>query len=147
MPYDTAGLEQLPEMVDAGGYLAPAAPEQLADTGVDLDVLRDLALKLAYTTPQFTTDWAAGQLCLPHQMTEEVYWSLKQDKLIEVLGQTGAFSYKYSTTDRGRQHAERLLQICGYVGPAPVSLDAYSAMLEWQSERRPEISLDDVQRR
>ena len=143
MPYDI-GLESLPEMVDAGGFQAPKAPEQIADTGVDEDVLRDLALKLAYTTPQFTTDWAVEQLCLPHQLTEEIYWSLKQDKLVEILGQVSTFSYKYAATERGRQHAERLMEICGYVGPAPVSLDAYAALLEYQSAGRDDIQFEDV---
>jgi len=34
----------------------------------------------------------------------------------------------------------RLLEISGYVGPAPVALDVYSAALEWQLARLPEVS-------
>lgn len=134
----------LPRMSDAGGYLAPEAPEDFAQTGVDRSILRDLALKLGHTIPQFTTDWAAQQLCLPLQLVEEILWSLKEDKLVEVLGQLGPFSYRYSVTDRGRQYAARLIEISAYVGPAPVSLESYAAMLRWQSSQRPQIEFQAV---
>jgi hypothetical protein len=137
-------LEAVPQMISAGNRFLPEAPPDLESTGVATSVLSNLALKLANTTPQFTTDWAARELKLPLQLVEQLYWQLKQDKLMEVLGQVGTFNYRYATTERGREFGRRLLEISGYVGPAPVSLSAYTRMLRWCSERHPPVELAGV---
>ena len=49
--------------------------------------------------------------------------------LVEVksaLG-TGSAGYRYALTDAGRARALRYFDACGYVGPAPVPLDAVHA--------------------
>ena len=76
----------LPALSQTNGVTAPQAPSQLDETGVESSVLCELAMKLAHSTAQFTTDWAAEQLCLPLQLVEEILWQLKTDKLVEVLG-------------------------------------------------------------
>jgi predicted ATPase with chaperone activity len=38
--------------------------------------------------------------------------------------------------DRGWERAQQLLSISGYAGPAPVSLEAYVAAIQWMAERR-----------
>ncbi len=37
----------------------------------------------------------------------------------------GEVSYKFSLTDAGRKRAREAMELCGYVGPAPVPLDDY----------------------
>jgi hypothetical protein len=123
-----------------GEIYAPAAPEELHQTGVEREVLVDLTLKLGSHVSSFTTEWAARELRLPLHLTEELCWQLKQDHLVDVLGQNGPFCYKYSLTQRGRDHASKLSQVSGYVGPAPVSLAAYSDFLRQQSRRQVSIS-------
>ena len=51
--------EHLPPLVTTGDDWAPKAPTDPRDAGISLATLRDLALKAAYTAPQFTTEWAA----------------------------------------------------------------------------------------
>jgi predicted ATPase with chaperone activity len=125
------------------GPPAPVTPE---DTGVDTSILQDLALKLANTTPRLTTEWASEQLKLPISVVERLFWQLRDDQLLEILGQSGPMTYRYAITNRGREAARRLLEISGYVGPAPVSLDAYSRMLTEQMAKFGEVSADDVQK-
>lgn len=143
---DTLAFPSLPAILSKDELTGPQAPANLEDAGVGPQVLQDLAMKLAYTVPSLTTAWAADQLCLPLQLTEQIYWGLKNDKLVEVTGQQGHFNYTYTATQRGRDHAGRLFEICGYVGPAPVSLESYSAMLQWQFTRWPRVTMDKVQR-
>jgi hypothetical protein len=50
----------------------------------------------------------------------------------------------FRVTERGRQYAERAIEVCGYLGPAPVSLEAYSAMLRFQFAGTPEVKPDHV---
>ena len=46
--------------------------------------------------------------------------------------------------DVARQRALRLLHVSGYVGPAPVSVEAYTEMIYYHHSRFPEVALDDV---
>ncbi len=141
---DGSALKTAPNSVVSAAGAGPAAPEQLEETGVDQQVLSDLLLRLAFTVPSFSTKWAAEQACLPMNLIEELGWQLKQDHLLEILGQDGPFNYTYAATQRGREQAVRLMDFCGYIGPAPVSLQAYTTMLKRQSEGRRRVSLEDV---
>lgn len=134
----------LPPLVRTETGWAPQAPKTIADTGLDEWIINDLAIKLASTVPHLSTDWAAEQLRLPAQLIEKVFWQLKQDQLIEILGQTGEFGYRYAVTDRGREQARRSMQVSGYVGPAPVSLNAYTAFLDYQVANRTKPTFDQV---
>jgi predicted ATPase with chaperone activity len=134
----------LPPLVRTADGWAPQAPRTIADTGLDPWVLTDLALKLTGTVPHLTTDWAADQLRLPTALVEKLFWQLKEDQFVEILGQTGEFGYRYAATPRGREHARRSMEVSGYVGPAPVSLNAYTAMITWQSAQRPKTSFANV---
>jgi len=124
--------------------LLPTAPTCLNDTGLDPDVLLNLTLKLAYSCPQFDTEWATRQLCLPLSLTSEVLEQLRVQKLIEVLGGAGPFTYRFRITQTGRERGEWLMSVSGYVGPAPVSLEAYTSMLLLQLPRLPNASPSGV---
>ncbi len=116
---------------------APKAPTELRETGVDVEVLLDLALKLAYTVPRLTSQWAAERLCLPLQLVAELFERLRADQLVDMLGHSGPFKSRFTITDRGSQRARRLFEISGYLGPAPVSLESYTSNLEWQFQHLP----------
>ena len=132
-------LEGRPQIVETEEGHAPRQPTNLDELGIDPAHVRNLAVKLAHTTYHFTTEWAASRLHLQPQMVDEVLQALVKDTLLQVLGQVGPFSYRYMITDRGALEAKRLLEICGYIGPAPVSLAAYSAMLDWQIAHFPPL--------
>src|SRR5262245_61703573 len=91
----------LPPIVPSDDGPAPAAPIKLSDTGIDRGVLLDLALKAAYTVPQFNTEWAARRLHLPQPLTDELLEQLRADHLLDVLGQAGPFGYRYAINQRG----------------------------------------------
>ncbi|MBI1914733.1 MAG: hypothetical protein HYS12_08355 [Planctomycetes bacterium] len=124
---------------------APAAPVDVCDTGMDRGVLLDLALKTAFTVPQCNTEWVARQLHLPQVVAGELLEQLRTDHLLEVLGQAGPFGYRFSISQRGRDRASRLLEVSGYVGPAPVSLAAYAAFLDWQLSHASRVTPGQVE--
>lgn len=138
------GQEDLPEIIDLDGAHAPRQPTNLDELRIDAAHVRNLAVKLANTTYTFTTEWAAERLHLQPQMLDEVLQALVKDTLLQVMGQVGPFSYRYMITDRGTLEAKRLMDICGYIGPAPVSLAAYSAMLDWQIAHFPKLEPQKV---
>jgi hypothetical protein len=131
-------------MVQAPGLFAPEAPFTLSETGIEPEVLSDLFLKLAHTVASFTTEWAVKNLCLPLPIINDLLEQLRRDKLVEILGDAGRFGYRLAITDRGRERAAQVIEICGYVGPAPISLEEYSAALDWQLAHLPEVTTREV---
>ncbi len=135
---------ELPSIAESGGRWAPQTPTDTLATGIEASVLSDLALKTTCPVPHFTNEWAARKLHLPLHIVQQLLDELREERLVEMLGQTGPFSFRYAATQRGRERGFRLMEIAGYVGPTPVSLAAYSAMLNWQLARFPPIRPEDV---
>jgi predicted ATPase with chaperone activity len=77
-------------------------------------------------------------------LVDEILWQLKDDKLLEVLGQVGPLNYQFRITNSGLDLASRLMDLCGYVGPAPVSLQEYTAAVKAQKQLRQATSLEKV---
>ena len=112
----------LPRMVKVGDLVAPKAPQDLAAVRAEEAALADLVVKLAYTVPRFTTDWVAKQLHLSSSLVGYLLEKLCFEGQIEQLWQTSQASSHYKITQQGREQAARSLEICGYIGPAPVRL-------------------------
>jgi predicted ATPase with chaperone activity len=123
---------QLPPMLRVGEIIAPKAPQDMAGAQVEEGALTDLAVKLACTAARFTTDWAAKHLHVSLALAAVIMEHLCRDGLAEETLKTSETISHYRITQRGREHGARLLEICGYIGPAPVGLAAYGAMLRWQ---------------
>jgi DNA-binding PadR family transcriptional regulator len=134
----------LPRLVKSGDLIAPKAPEKISQTGLDESDLVDLAVKLAYTVARFTTGWVGQQLNLTAPLVRELLQKLAIDGLVEELWQTGSSSSHYKITQRGRELAQRLMEVNAYVGPAPVRLEAYSAFLRWQFAHTPTVKPEYV---
>lgn len=135
-----------PRLIDVADALCPAAPHGAAESGVPQDLLLDLVLKTVHLAPHFTTDWVVGRLQLPRTLVTDLLEELMLDRLVEIIGQDGPLTYRWAISDKGRQRAARLLQINGYVGPAPVSIDAYAALIEWQCDHLPQTHPADIEK-
>lgn len=129
----------LPPMHKIGDIAAPTAPQDIAEAGVNESVLADLVVKLAYSVARFTSEWVANELHLSYSLTSQLIEKLCIDGLLETL-----VGNRYAITDQGRNQATRMLEVCGYVGPAPVRLEAYSAMLRWQFANTPRVTPEHV---
>jgi hypothetical protein len=134
----------LPPLHRVGNLIAPKAPQDFAATGLDAHILADLLVKWGFTDTRFTNDWVAQRLHLSPALARQVLERVCQDGTVEQLWETGQGGHHYRITAEGRQHASRLLEISGYVGPAPVSLDAYAAMLRWQFAHTPPVKPERV---
>jgi predicted ATPase with chaperone activity len=99
---------------------------------------------MAYTVPQFTTEKVAKVLCLPSPIVSELLERLKRDKLVEKLGAAGPLDYRFTITEAGRERARRLMEVSTYVGPAPVSLEAYTEILEYQLKHLPRATPEEI---
>src|SRR6516225_7772733 len=135
----------LPPLHRAGDLIAPTAPQEIAAAGIDEAILTGLILKLGYSiATRFTTTSIAKELHLSAALANELLGKMSFEGLVEQLWQTSQAVAHYKITENGRQHAMRLLEVCGYIGPAPVRLETYGAMLRWQFASAPQVQPDHV---
>lgn len=137
-------IPHLPVLHRVGDLIAPKPPPDVAATGLDPNVLVGLLVKWGLMETRFTTEEVAQKLHVSVSLARQVLERACFDGSMEQLYQTGEGTYRYRITDEGRQHAARFIEICGYIGPAPVSLAAYTAMLRWQFANTPSVSAERV---
>jgi hypothetical protein len=135
---------RMPPMIRVGEVLAPRAPQDIASAQVDEGTLSDLVVKVGCTSARFSTDWVAKELHLSLPLAYAVLEQLCTEGLIEETMKTTQIRSHYRMTPRGREHGAQLLEVCRYIGPAPVGLEAYGAMLRWQFANTPPARPEDV---
>jgi hypothetical protein len=138
--YDNPNKDpHLPPLVRIGDLIAPKCPVEPAQARLDEGILTDMIVKLAYTSARFTTEWACKQLNLSAPLIRLLLEKLAIEGFIEQLWQTGQGGNHYKITAQGREHAQRAMEVAAYIGPTPVRLEAYSAMLRWQFANTPRV--------
>lgn len=133
-------------MIEVEGILGPKSPATLEEFGIEPQIMSEICLKYALSVPQFTSAWMAERLAMPLVIVNEMLDQLRADHLLEVLGSTGAFGFRYCISGIGKQHALRLMEISGYVGPTPVSLSQYTEMINDQVDKTNHVAAEQVQK-
>ena len=115
----------------------PPAPETVKETGLDLDFIADLALKHIVGMGEFRLSDLSERMGLSTSILDEAIALLRRDKAVEVRSaeQFVKSSFLFVATETGKRRGSDLLEICRYVGPAPVTLESYREMIEHQSIR------------
>jgi hypothetical protein len=134
----------LPPMGRLGELMCPRAPQTIADARLEDNALIDLAVKFAAHANGFTSDWLAERMHMSLALAEDIITYLKTEGLAEKTLLTTGGKPTLQITDRGREFADRAMEVCGYLGPAPVSLEAYTAMVKWEFARQPEVKSKHV---
>lgn len=124
--------------------IVPPAPIKTEETGLDYGFLADLALKTVYADANCTTERTAEKLKLSLPVTQDLLQHLYREKLVEIRGLISYGNNRYGLLDRGFQRAQQLIGINAYIGPAPVSLQAYTDMVLNQSAARDLVEPDSV---
>lgn len=126
----------------------PASPQSLEDTDVDQSLLTDLVMKHILFMGDFRLADVAERVKLPIPLVDAMMENLRRDKFVEVKGGGGyaTVTYTFKITDAGKKRSMELFELCRYVGPAPVSLDAYRAMVELQSIKNIVVGEESVKK-
>lgn len=123
------------EQIEAFFRAPPPTLYSIADTGLKPALLNGLILKLMHQMGLETASAMAAELRLPAPLVALVLKSLQERSQIESLGgvsvQAGS-DIRFALTARGREAAAAALAQSEYVGPAPVTLDAYQAQVQRQ---------------
>lgn len=107
--------------------LHPLAPATLEETGLNPDLVLQLAMKTLHLAGELSGDELAKRLGLPFRAIEPVLDVMKSQRHCEIAGGAilGGISYRYRITDAGRARAALFLEHNHYVGRAPVPLQRY----------------------
>lgn len=119
--------------------IAPILPRQaktVRDTGLEPRFLADLVLKAIEASGKAPLPLLAGKLRLSISVLREVLNPLIAEQQVDVAwcGESD-IDMQYQLTPIGQRAAADALARCRYVGPAPVTLAAYCAMVERQALR------------
>lgn len=120
-------------------------PQDIRETGIRRGTLEDLALKILYLQGEMSLSQLAEHLCLGFGVAEELFEYFRRERLCEVKGIEGSV-HRIKASAEGRQRAVALLSLNQYAGPAPVSLEDYSARVRRQSIAFSAITQKDVKR-
>ena len=120
----------------------PRPPDSLEETGLSEESLTDLILKTLYSRGSRLGKELADILALSFPILDDVLLTLQHGQLVEVRGSSGhgREGYTFAITGAGMDRAREAMEINGYVGPAPVPLDAYRSWVEKQSQKDERIT-------
>jgi hypothetical protein len=123
-----------------GGNVAPKAPRTLEETGLAIDLIEQLLVKMLFGG-EATGQALAERICLPFTILEPLVEHIRAEHHIEIRGGggAGAVMYRYGLTDLGRERARQYIDINHYAGPAPVPLSAYVAGVRAMASARGDI--------
>ena len=126
--------EPNPVSTEPSPNTGPSAPGSIQDTGLTEELLVQLLVKTLFSAGELTEASGGEQLKLPYSVMKELFAILQREKLCEVKGHGEPLGvlYRYTLTEEGRKRAQAYLDVNRYVGPAPVPLSHYTAMIEKQ---------------
>lgn len=110
------------------------APTSIADTGLPEEMLVQLLVRTLFTQGELTERTAGDIMKLPYGVMKELFTLIQREKLCEVKGHGESLGIllRYVLTEVGRERAKAFIDVCRYVGPAPVTLQQYIDMVKSQ---------------
>lgn len=133
-----------------GAYdLSP--PSAVTNDGLDVSIslLEKMLLKHLYTSGTQRTDDLAERLCIPVSLLDSTIVFLRNEALIEAHSriQTSIGEILHLIlTDRGRERARTYYEENAYVGPLPVSYQAYCERVEMQTVKNQVVDHQVMER-
>lgn len=124
-------------------------PSNIEETGLDLSFISDLIMKVIYFNSMVTAQSIADTICLPFfNVVDRALTLLKREELVEVVGSSGfgELAYQYLVTPKGAARAHDVIDRSAYVGPAPITLDAYKEVVRSQAIGNVKVTPADVRR-
>ena len=127
---------------------APAAPNGIPATGISSRSLLGLLLKFMDIEGCETVPDLAARVKLPHNVVQQLLDEATQQRLVQALGASTSLglSMRYALSQAGRSAAKEALGQNLYLGPAPVSLPAYTEQIEVQRIANELLDVDTLQR-
>lgn len=124
-------------------------PRSVEETGLNMGFLVDLVLKTIYFAGEITAQDIADSVCLPFVgVVDTILEYLKREELVSITGSAGLGErgFRYAISQKGIQRAREAMERSQYVGPAPVTLDAYRKVMLRQAPNQYRVGPEDVKK-
>ncbi|MFP3947686.1 MAG: ATP-binding protein [Longimicrobiales bacterium] len=131
----------------------PPPPDSLEEAGLTEEFVAGLVVKALHHRGAAVGFELSDMLALPFSVLDEVIQQLQERRFLEVHSTKGPRrgEYVFRLTSAGRKRATEELEMCRYVGPAPVPFEEFRRWVEIQTIERARITerelrnaLDDV---
>lgn len=127
----------------APGDWTPPPVRTIHETGLNIGILSDLAIKTLYFGGYLSGNQIAAQMHLPFTgVVDQILEGLKREKFLEVRGGSGlgAAGFEYVITMKGIEKAHEALARTQYAGPCPVTLDQYVQAMNAQARAKIRVN-------
>jgi hypothetical protein len=127
---------------------APAAPSGISASGISSRNLLGLLLKFMHIEGCETVLDLADRIKLPRNVVQQLLDEATQQRLVQAMGASSSLhlSMRYALSEAGRSVAKEALGQSLYLGPAPVSLGAYTEQIEVQRIANELLDANALQR-
>lgn len=125
--------------------LLPPQPKSVRDTGLAQQLIVELIAKALYLGGKSHLPVLTSKLHLSINVLREVLDFMVAEQVAEVAWRGDSdIDVQYQLTGAGKQRASAWLERCPYAGPAPVTLEAWRAMVERQAAQAPQPGADEL---
>lgn len=121
------------------------APQTISDVRVSRVLLEELALKILFLNGEMSLAELADQLCLTLAIVDDLFQFFRREQLCEVKGMVRGV-HVIAGSSAGKERALASFHFNQYAGPAPVSLEDYTAKVHAQSVQRSAVRRADLGR-
>ncbi|KPV49774.1 AAA family ATPase, partial [Kouleothrix aurantiaca] len=125
----------------------PPRPRSIDDTGLSMTFVSDLVVRALYLIGEMTGQQIVDLLHLPYDnVIDQAINYLRREQMCEIKGTggIGEKAYRYQATVRGVERAKEIGERTQYLGPAPVTLEAYIEMMQQHSTQGLIITEDSI---
>ncbi|PDT82371.1 AAA family ATPase [Sinorhizobium sp. BJ1] len=125
----------------------PLAPMSVGESGLEFSFLLRLAAKCATEQDTVTPSHLAERMKLPKAVINVLIKELTKLAYVEARGLAGEdvrSDIRYALSTKGMDYAHTAIRQSSYVGPAPVSLDAFCRQLGLQSIDHERVTQDGL---
>ncbi len=134
-------------VLDAFIHRMPTEPADIASTKIDPNDLLSLLLKLVYMDHLESARQFVESIKLPYNIVSDLVQMAIDRKLLQTLGSRESenlLDMKYSFTDAGHRWVLDALNQGRYTGPAPVTIDEFTAQVNLQKITNETITFDRI---
>lgn len=124
----------------------PKPASTFKEMGLNPALIESLCLKYLLSNGSTSGGMLSKSLCLPNTAVIELLSQLKQQQIVVYVGSASAGDFTYTLTDTGRERARRMMEESMYVGPAPVTLEAYLESVSAQTIGGKNPTKEDLRR-
>jgi len=143
---DLATTIERPRTAPAHSPAVPLPPDSLEESGLSAEFLAGLVLKALYVRGTALGFDLFDTLALPMSLLDDVIQGLQERRLVEVHATKGPRrgEWVFKLTSAGRTRAAEEMEVCRYVGPAPVPFEDFRRWVDIQTIERTRIPEEEL---